>query len=117
MVEFKTSENYNEGIQLKIDLVMDFVLKLDLLLNGNSSLTVTLQNRENHDYYLLHYITSDILITTEVRWLFYLISHKIKSSNYLSGNQYLSWSGKCTGMEKVYKRLDCGLTERIKLCQ
>lgn len=65
VLEFKTSENYNEGIQLKIDLVMDFVLKLDLLLNGNSSLTVTLQNRETNDYYLLHYITSDILITTE----------------------------------------------------
>lgn len=84
VIEFKTSENYNEGIQLKIELVMDFVFKLDLLLNGNSSLTVTLQNRENNDYYLLHYITSDILITTEVCWLFY--SHIVKSSNLnLSG--------------------------------
>lgn len=82
VVEFKTSENYNEGIQLKIDLVMDFVLKLDLLLNGNSSLTVTLQNRENNDCYLLHYITSDILITTEVWWLIFFLNYIIISSNY-----------------------------------
>uniref|UniRef100_A0AAR5PNU2 heparosan-N-sulfate-glucuronate 5-epimerase n=1 Tax=Dendroctonus ponderosae TaxID=77166 RepID=A0AAR5PNU2_DENPD len=65
VLEFRTSENYNEGIRMKLDHVLDFVMKVDVLLNGNSSLTVVLQNRETKDAYFLHYITSDIFITTQ----------------------------------------------------
>ncbi|CAG9760784.1 unnamed protein product [Ceutorhynchus assimilis] len=65
ILEFKTSENYNEAIKLKLDHVLDFVMRLDILLNGNSSLTVILQNRETKDAYFLHYIFSDILITSQ----------------------------------------------------
>ncbi|XP_066247990.1 D-glucuronyl C5-epimerase B [Euwallacea similis] len=65
VLHFKTSENYNEGIHLKMDHVLSFVLKVDLLLSGNSSFTVALQNRENKEVFFLHYIVSDILITTE----------------------------------------------------
>ncbi|KAF7284257.1 hypothetical protein GWI33_022254 [Rhynchophorus ferrugineus] len=63
--EFKTSENYIEPIKLKMDHVLDFVMMVDILLNGNSSLTVVLQNRETKDAYFLHYITTDILITVQ----------------------------------------------------
>lgn len=66
VLEYKTSENYNEGIRMKLDHVLDFVMKVDVLLNGNSSLTVVLQNRETKDAYFLHYITSDVFITTQV---------------------------------------------------
>lgn len=66
IMEFRTSENYNEGIKLRLDHVLDFVMRVDMMLNGNSSLTVILQNRESKDAYFLHYITSDILITTQV---------------------------------------------------
>lgn len=66
IMEFRTSENYNEGLKLRLDHVLDFVMRVDMMLNGNSSLTVILQNRESKDAYFLHYITSDILITTQV---------------------------------------------------
>ncbi|XP_050310282.1 D-glucuronyl C5-epimerase B [Anthonomus grandis grandis] len=65
ILEFRTSENYNEGIKLKLDHVLDLVLRVDMKLNENSSLTVILQNRENKDAYFLHYINSDIVLTAQ----------------------------------------------------
>ncbi|KAJ8911450.1 hypothetical protein NQ315_013812, partial [Exocentrus adspersus] len=65
ILKFYTSENYLDGIQLKMDHVLYFVMSLNIMLNGNSSLSVTLQNRENRDIYNLHYITSDIWITVQ----------------------------------------------------
>lgn len=61
-----TSENYVEGIRLRMDHVLYFVMSLDIMLNSNSSFSVTLQNRETKEVYYLHYITSDIWITAQV---------------------------------------------------
>lgn len=65
ITKFKTSENYNEAIQLKMDHVSDLVMTIDVKLNGNSSLTVVLQNRETKINYFLHYITTDVLIAVQ----------------------------------------------------
>ncbi|CAG9830726.1 unnamed protein product [Diabrotica balteata] len=65
ILKFVTSENYMEGIRLKMDHVLYFVMSMDVFLNSNSSITVTLQNRENKEIYFLHYITSDIWITSQ----------------------------------------------------
>ena len=75
VVEFRSSENYNEGISLKMDHVLDFIIRLDLRLNGNSSLTVFLQNLETKDIYFLHYITSDVLITSQVNLIYCLLGY------------------------------------------
>lgn len=66
VLKFRTSENYGEGVKLKMDHVLDFVMCLNIKLNENSSFSVTLQNRETQEIYNLHYITSEILITLQV---------------------------------------------------
>lgn len=67
VLKFSTSDNYLEGIQLKMDHVLYFVMSLNIMLSGNSSFSVTLQNRESLDVYNLHYIVSDVWITVQVR--------------------------------------------------
>ncbi|CAG9859949.1 unnamed protein product [Phyllotreta striolata] len=62
---FSTSDNYMDGIKLKMDHVLYFVMSLDILLTNNSSLCITLQNRESKEIHYLHYITSDIWITAQ----------------------------------------------------
>nr|CAH7743388.1 unnamed protein product [Callosobruchus chinensis] len=66
ILKFVTSENYLEGIRLRMDHVMYFVMRLDIILSSNSSFTVTLQKRETKELYYLHYINSDIWITVQV---------------------------------------------------
>ncbi|XP_060528663.1 D-glucuronyl C5-epimerase isoform X2 [Cylas formicarius] len=65
VLQFRTSEDYRGGIELRMDHVLDLVLSLNVLLQGNSSFTVVLQNRETKEEYRLHYIVSDILIATQ----------------------------------------------------
>ncbi|CAH1154209.1 unnamed protein product [Phaedon cochleariae] len=65
VLKFKTSDSYLDGVHLKLDHVLYFVMSVDIMLSSNSSFTVTLQNRETKNIYYLHYITSDIWITSQ----------------------------------------------------
>ncbi|XP_074031517.1 D-glucuronyl C5-epimerase [Leptinotarsa decemlineata] len=65
ILKFTTTEEYTDGIGLSLDHVLYFVISLDIILTGNSSLCVILQNRETKEIYNLHYITSDIWITVQ----------------------------------------------------
>ncbi|XP_071049996.1 D-glucuronyl C5-epimerase B isoform X2 [Onthophagus taurus] len=60
-----STDAYTNGIKLKMDHVLDFVMSLNILLQANSSLTVVLQNRENKENYNLHYISSDVHISLQ----------------------------------------------------
>lgn len=66
ILNFSTLDAFSSGVKLKMDHVLDFVMSLNIILYANSSLTVVLQNREKKEYYNLHYIASDILITAQV---------------------------------------------------
>lgn len=66
IMKFKSGELFMDAIKLKMEHVLDFVMSLNIMLNGNSSLSVILQNRESRETYNLHYITSDILIAVQV---------------------------------------------------
>ncbi|KAJ8932754.1 hypothetical protein NQ314_014454, partial [Rhamnusium bicolor] len=96
VLKFSTSENYLDGIRLKMDHVLHFVMSLHIMLSGNSSFSVTLQNRETKDVYNLHYITSDIWITVQ-KGLNYLdkdkSKHKIPRSKLKITNITLRGSG------------------------
>lgn len=67
IVKFRTSEQFMDSIQLKMEHVLDFVMSVDILLYPNSSFTIELQNRETKYVYNLHYISTDVLITAQVR--------------------------------------------------
>ena len=68
VLKFTTSNIYSEGINLKMEHVLDFVISMNIFLYANSSFTVTLQNREKKNYYNLHYVSSDITITSQVQY-------------------------------------------------
>lgn len=65
MILFATQSQYESAIVLKMDHVLDLVLGIDVLLKPNSSLMVTLQNRETKRLYHLHYVIADILLSVQ----------------------------------------------------
>lgn len=66
VLKFITPDTYNDGIELRMDHVMYFVISVNIQLSANSTFTVVLQNREKKELYNLHYIASDVLITAQV---------------------------------------------------
>ncbi|KAB0795343.1 hypothetical protein PPYR_12182 [Photinus pyralis] len=77
VLKFSTSDNYSGGIRVKMDHVLDFVMSVNILLNGNSSFSVILQNREKKDIYNLHYIASDILVTAQDKNIYHGIGFNL----------------------------------------
>lgn len=59
------SESDTSGVSIKLDHVLDFVLSLSLRLTNNGSFTVTLQSREKHELFYLHYIVSDLFVSAQ----------------------------------------------------
>ncbi|KYQ56822.1 D-glucuronyl C5-epimerase [Trachymyrmex zeteki] len=62
VLKFATPETSTSGISLKLDHVLDFVLKWDLNIKDNGSVTVALQSREKKEIYYLHYVTNNIVL-------------------------------------------------------
>lgn len=62
VMRFATPETSTSGITLKLDHVLDFVLKWDFNVKDNGSIMITLQSRERKEMYYLHYITSNIVL-------------------------------------------------------
>lgn len=66
IVNFNTSNKFESAVQLEIEHVLDLLLSVDIFLSSqNSSLMVTLQNRETQQYFHLHYIVADLSITVQ----------------------------------------------------
>ncbi|KAK9889830.1 hypothetical protein WA026_007197 [Henosepilachna vigintioctopunctata] len=65
VMKFRTGDHISDIIYLKMDHVLDFVMNVDLMLGGNSCLSVVLQNREKGDIYNLHYISTDVTIKVQ----------------------------------------------------
>ncbi|KAG5307929.1 GLCE epimerase, partial [Acromyrmex insinuator] len=62
VLKFATPETSTSGISLKLDHVLDFVLKWDFNIKDNGSVTVALQSREKKEMYYLHYVTNNIVL-------------------------------------------------------
>ncbi|XP_018044775.1 PREDICTED: D-glucuronyl C5-epimerase isoform X2 [Atta colombica] len=62
VLKFATPETSTSGISLKLDHVLDFVLKWDLNIKDNGSVTVALQSREKKEMYYLHYVTNNVVL-------------------------------------------------------
>lgn len=67
VVQFETAGRYEAAVALPMDHVLDLVLGVDVSLRPNSSLTVTVQNRETKRTHHLHYIVSDLVLSVQVR--------------------------------------------------
>ena len=65
IVNFTTSNQFENAVKLEMDHVLDLLLSVDILFKPNSSLMVTLQNRESQQNYYLHYIVADFSITVQ----------------------------------------------------
>lgn len=66
-------DSLSSQVLLKLDHVGDLILQVDIKLLSNSSLTITLQSRDNKESFFLHYISSDVHISAEVCKVFWSI--------------------------------------------
>lgn len=66
VVSFITTSQYESAITLPLEHVLDLVLSIDMLFKPNSSLRVTLQNRETKKIFNLYYIVADLLLSIQV---------------------------------------------------
>ena len=57
---------------MSLDHVLDLVLSVDILFKPNSSLKVTLQNRETKKEYNIHYIVADLLLSIQVKYVLFV---------------------------------------------
>lgn len=65
VVNFTTTSLFESAIQLEMDHALDLLLSVDIFLKPNSSLMVTMQNRESQQIYYLHYIIADFSLTVQ----------------------------------------------------
>lgn len=65
VVNFTTTNQFDSAIYLDMDHVLDLLLSVDLFLRPNSSLMVTMQNRESQQVFYLHYILADFSLTVQ----------------------------------------------------
>lgn len=75
VVSFITTSQYESAITLPLDHVLDLVLSIDVYFKPNSSLRITLQNRETKKTFNLYYMLADLLLSIQVCFffMFYLI--------------------------------------------
>lgn len=66
VVNFITSSQFDSSITLQLDHVLDLVLSIDLMFRPNTSLMITLQNRETKKSYNLFYIVADLMLSVQV---------------------------------------------------
>lgn len=73
------------GISLIVDHVLDFVLSADLRLSveDNSSLAVTLHNREKKQVWTVHYTCSNQLLNAQVLTVALSISLKMNFGSFI----------------------------------
>lgn len=74
VLQFETGARYESAVVLALDHVLDLVLGVDVSLRPNSSMTVTVQNRESRRTHQLHYIVSDLVLTVQVSVCFFFLS-------------------------------------------
>lgn len=71
VLRFATPETSTSGISLALDHVLDFVMKWDLNVKDNGSITVTLQSREKKETYYLHYCTGNVILHSYNNHVYY----------------------------------------------
>lgn len=71
VMKYATPETSTSGISLKLEHILDLVLKLDLCIKDNGSFTVVIQSREKKDTYYLHYTTRNLVMYTRENHIYY----------------------------------------------
>ncbi|XP_044002373.1 D-glucuronyl C5-epimerase B isoform X2 [Aphidius gifuensis] len=74
--EFTTPELSKQGIYLQLNHILSFVIKFDLYIIDNTTITIVLQNREKKDLYYLHYSTIDTVLSTNNNHIYYGIGKR-----------------------------------------
>ncbi|XP_012275001.1 D-glucuronyl C5-epimerase [Orussus abietinus] len=71
VLKYATPETSTSGISLNLDHVLDFVLKLDVCIKDNGSITIVLQSKEKRDSYYLHYTTNSPVLQVSNNHIYY----------------------------------------------
>lgn len=76
MITFATMGLYESAVSLQMEQVLDLVLSVDIRLRSNSSMMITVQNRETKHFYNVHYIVADVMLTAQDDNFYYGIGTK-----------------------------------------
>lgn len=79
ILKFNSSEFCKNGVILRLDQTLDFILSFDLKLEKASTITVVIQDRERKEIFSLHYNTSNVFIHVQVS-LFYALKYVFYAS-------------------------------------
>lgn len=91
-VNFKTSNHFNSSISItNLEFVLDLVLSIDILFYPNTSLLVSLENRETRRIYNLYYIFADFSISVQDQNIYYGVGTKVKW-NHLTRDLFVDLS-------------------------
>ena len=71
VMKYATQAKSVSGISTKLDLVLKLMLKVDVCMRDNGSITVELQMRERKDIYYLHYVTNNHVLYTHNNHIYY----------------------------------------------
>lgn len=72
VANFETANELEKAVYLQITQTnLDLILSVDLLLRDNSSLIITMQNRESQEDYYLHYTVADFSIKVNNSNIYY----------------------------------------------
>ncbi|XP_011494920.1 PREDICTED: D-glucuronyl C5-epimerase [Ceratosolen solmsi marchali] len=71
VMKYATPESSSSGISIKIDHVSKLMLKLDLCIRNNGSITIELEIREKKDIYYLHYVTNNLVLHAYNNHIYY----------------------------------------------
>lgn len=70
VLQFSTADQTSNHVFIKLNHVLDFILSFDVQLQYNSSIIIGLKNQEKNEVYYLHYIPSDVMISSQVLYIY-----------------------------------------------
>ncbi|XP_058806182.1 D-glucuronyl C5-epimerase [Phymastichus coffea] len=105
VMKYATPETTTSGISTKIDQVLKLMLKLDLCIKDNGSITVELQLREKKDTYYLHYVTNNLIIQTHNNHIYYGIGQVYNHWRRLTRDLMIDLQKGLSIIEKPKKKL------------
>lgn len=115
VLKYATPETSTSGISLSLDHVLDFVLKLDLAIKDNSTITLVMQNREKKDNFYLHYTTTNIVLHSFNNHIHYGIGQNNNQWRRLTRDLVVDLQKGLNVLEKSKKKLSRSKFKLVKI--
>ncbi|XP_014210842.1 D-glucuronyl C5-epimerase [Copidosoma floridanum] len=105
VMKYATPETTSSGISIKLDHILKLMLRLDLCIKDNGSVTVELQMREKKDMYYLHYVTNNMLIYTYNNHIYHGIGRAFNQWKHLTRDLMIDLQKGLSLIDKTKRKL------------